>query len=148
MQPIPLNWERLLSFLPGIFSMILKAVRINFPVYRTFNAACRVVLPKDMPKDDLERIWRQMRWESLPFLQALSGLRKKEKPPTVDFKNLSCKIRIVGCKHDRLVPLEVIKEYGVKIPGSECCILDSAHYPFWGEEGDKLNNLLLDFVSA
>jgi pimeloyl-ACP methyl ester carboxylesterase len=145
-KPVPLNRERLLSFWPGLISEMFQKIGINLPVYRSFRGARRVALPKELPQSDLKRIWKQMRWESLPFLQALSG-RNGHKPPAVNFQDIAGKVRIIGCRKDKLVPLEVVKEYNAKIPGSECCVLDTAHYPFWADAGFKLNNLLLDFVS-
>jgi pimeloyl-ACP methyl ester carboxylesterase len=142
MDPIPINRERLLSFWPGL---IWEILHLNLPVYRTFGGACRVALPKDLPRDALKRIWKQMRWESLSFLQAISG--RNGDTPSADLKDLACKVRIIGCRNDKLVPLDVIKEYNANIPGSDCCILNAAHYPFWGDAGHKLNEVLLDFVS-
>jgi pimeloyl-ACP methyl ester carboxylesterase len=146
MDPIPLNRERLLSFWPGLVAEMFYKTGINLPVYRTFGGATRVALPTDLPHAELKHIWKQMRWESLPFLHALSR-RHGHKLPMVDFRDIACKVRIIGCRDDKLVPLKVIKEYGAKIAGSECCVLNAAHYPFWSETGDKLNNLLLDFIS-
>jgi pimeloyl-ACP methyl ester carboxylesterase len=143
MDPIPISRKQLINFWPGI---LLEILHLNLPVYRTFGGARRIALPRDLSRAELKTIWKQMRWESLHFLQAI-GNRKGRKPPYVNFKEIFCPTLLIGCRQDRLVPLEVPKQYHGFILGSDYKEIEAAHYPFWGKAGNEMNRILADFIT-
>ena len=122
-----LNFTRIITFFPTFLNPNWK----NKPVKRTKFGFRYGALDPKMTSGEVEREYEKLVWEAGPALHRLGY-----NPPEINWKKINCPILIIGGKKDRLVLPNQISGLAGKLK-ADFFFFDSAHYLFWGDEGEK-----------
>lgn len=112
----------------------------NQPIRRSFDSTCYAVLDPSIPAEEAWKIHQGLVWESGRVFWQLAFDK-----PIIDQRLIKCPVLVIAGARDRLVKVSTAKKVAEKY-GADFIAFDTAHYPFYREEGQKVISFVVQWL--